>query len=329
MSKPRPKSRIFTLPPAAGPLSAILASAPGSAMLMGEHAVLHGRPALVCALDKRVRVRLVPRADRRVRIRSALGGIETELGSIERVHPLEFVTEPIVRRQHEFREGFDLDIESDFSHRVGLGSSAAVTAAVCAALRARIEGAVDRASLLAEAVEIIRAVQGSGSGADAAASVWGGIVLYRASPVNARRIPGTHPIALVYSGYKTPTPEVIRIVEARRRRFPSLFNDIFRLMGLVVREAAAAIRNADWPRVGELMNLHQGLQDALGVSDETFSRIVQALRAQPHVLGAKISGSGLGDCAIALGHARTPIADFESIPVSIDPDGVSVTVEPS
>ena len=51
----------------------IPSSAPGSLMISGEHAVLHGRHALVGAVDQRVRVMLTPRADDTIRICSALG----------------------------------------------------------------------------------------------------------------------------------------------------------------------------------------------------------------------------------------------------------------
>jgi mevalonate kinase len=36
------------------------ASAPGSLMLLGEYAVLHDYPALVCAIDKRISVIIEP-----------------------------------------------------------------------------------------------------------------------------------------------------------------------------------------------------------------------------------------------------------------------------
>ena len=45
-------------------LRAVKASAPGSLMLMGEHAVLRGQPAIVCAISKRMKIKLKPRADR-------------------------------------------------------------------------------------------------------------------------------------------------------------------------------------------------------------------------------------------------------------------------
>ena len=47
-------------------------------MLMGEHAVLRGQPAIVCAINKRMKVTLTPREDKAVLMHSALGEHETE-----------------------------------------------------------------------------------------------------------------------------------------------------------------------------------------------------------------------------------------------------------
>ena len=51
----------------------ITTSAPGSLMLLGEHAVLEGSRALVCAINRRITVELRVRSDRVVKIVSELG----------------------------------------------------------------------------------------------------------------------------------------------------------------------------------------------------------------------------------------------------------------
>ena len=71
------------------------------------------------------------------------------------------------------------------------------------------------------------------------------------------------------------------------------------------------------------MNHYHGLLDALGVCDKTLATIVYTLRQQAAVLGAKISGAGLGDCILALGTPDAKdICQFMHIPVASTEVGV-------
>ena len=115
--------------------SSYTASAPGSLMLLGEHAVLHGQLALVCAVNRRIQVTLTPRKDRTIRISSALGRRSMTVDAIKPSKPLRFVMAALRRFAKTLPSGFDLRIDSDFSHQVGLGSSAAVTVATLAVLK--------------------------------------------------------------------------------------------------------------------------------------------------------------------------------------------------
>ena len=146
----------------------IQVSAPGSLMLMGEHAVLHGRRALVCAVNRRLRVRVQPRKDDQVRLHSHLGRLELALDHVRPIPPFQFVLAAIRRYRGRLTGGLDLRIESEFSSTVGLGSSAAVTVATCAALERLTGGRPGRPALLRTAREVVREVQGLGSGADVA-----------------------------------------------------------------------------------------------------------------------------------------------------------------
>lgn len=303
------------------------ASAPGSLMLFGEHAVLRGRLALVCAVDRRVKVRLTPRSDRQVEIVSSLGRLAMTLDLIGPAEPFRFVTTAIKRRKSSLPAGFDLAIHSDFSHTVGLGSSAAVTVATLAALNAWTGARQSPRELFDEGLRVVRDVQGLGSGADVAASVFGGGVRFRSHPVEITSLPGDHPLTVVYSGYKRPTVEVVRLVNKAEAADPALFQSVFDLMGACSEQAAAAIAKADWPAVGRQLNVAHGLLDAIGVSDATLSAIAFALRADPGILGAKISGSGLGDCVIGLGRAKRTDWPYEVLPVQMSPAGVQTQTE--
>lgn len=302
----------------------IRTSAPGSMMLLGEHAVLHGHHALVCALNRRIHVMLAPRSDHEIHITSSLGHLDLTLDTIEPKEPLSFVLGAVAQRKGDLKTGFDLTVQSEFTHKAGLGSSAAVTVATTAALDTWLDGKAEPKGVLEQSIAAIREIQGLGSGADAAASVYGGIVLYRDEPREVRKLEAVHPVTLVYSGSKKPTAEVVRLVEAARAKHPGTYDRIYELMGRSAEEAAAAIERGDWPSVGGLLNINQGLMDAIGVCDGKLAGIVYALRKDPGILGAKISGSGLGDCVIGLGRARNEAFSYDQLPTAMASEGLVI-----
>ena len=62
-------------------------SAPGKLMIMGEHAVLHGKKALVAAVDQRLHVYLEARDDQTLEIQSALGSLSCDLKDLKAEAP--------------------------------------------------------------------------------------------------------------------------------------------------------------------------------------------------------------------------------------------------
>ena len=307
----------------------IKVTAPGSLMLMGEHAVLFGQRALACAVDKRITVTLTPRQDRSVNIDSELAQYNSTLDELTSHTELSFVLTAIARQAASLPGGFDLLIRSAFSHTVGLGSSAAVTVAVVTALQAYSGNDCDPQALFSESLAVVHQVQeGRGSGTDLVAAVYGGVVGYTVATAGMapqiRRLRGIPTISLFYVGYKMKTPEVLKRVEAFAAQSPDLYAELYRLMGQTTEQAERAVDNADWPQFGRLMNIYQGLMDALGVNNRDLAEIIYTLRSSPEVLGAKISGSGLGDCVLALGNPLDFPLSYEQIPVTVSAEGVTV-----
>lgn len=297
-------------------------SAPGSLMLMGEHAVLHGRPALCMAVHPRMKAVVHPRQDREIHITSDLGELHTNLDALPESHNLNFVLECI--RSTPPEKGWDLAITSDLSSQQGLGTSAAVTVVTLAALQRLSGHPFDPAELLIHSRDIIRSVQGRGSGCDAAASVYGGIVRVEPDPFRVEPIHTTTDFLLAYVGYKTPTAEVISKVESLRQQHPALYEELFSAMETCVTACVEALRQGDWEQVGFLMNRHHGLQAALGTSDLLLEQLVHSFNQTPGILGAKISGSGLGDSVLALGTPDGLPEDLNASRVRISEQGVQI-----
>ncbi|MCB1070304.1 MAG: GHMP kinase [Kiritimatiellae bacterium] len=298
------------------------ASAPGSLMLLGEHAVLDGHPAVVAAINQRITVHVSRRADRDVGIVSGLGVFEGSLDALSRDPRFRFVHASLNRFWPNLDTGILVEIESPLSATKGFGTSAAVTVALMSALRSLAAITLPHREQLQEALSVIHAVQGRGSGADAAASLLGGIVEHRTAPL-AARVLNRDPLALtaVYCGYKTPTPEVIRLVQERFAERPADKAALFQAMGALASEGAKAFADKDLAAAGACMRQSQTILDALGLSTPELADILRLLEQSSAIDGAKISGSGLGDCAVGLGHTAGGVNGFETYHLEVDPKG--------
>src|SRR5439155_4713526 len=147
--------------------------APGKLILTGESAVLDGAPALVVAVDRRVVARR--HADKVGPVRGS-------------ARFLLAVADVLAARVGTSAAAAALEVACDSSafyadgHKLGLGSSAAVTVAATAlALGAHDDLGDDawRARVRVLAQEAHRRAQGGGSGADIAACVYGGVIEFR------------------------------------------------------------------------------------------------------------------------------------------------------
>ena len=277
--------------------------APGSLMLFGEHAVLYGGRAVVAAIDQSLVVNLIPRNDNYIRISSAeFGEYWTEIDKIKPEGSYQYVLSSILLFAGKISKGFDLLVSSDFSSKLGFGSSAAISVATIGAIyRWCYAKPINHSLLYHKALGVVRKVQGVGSGADVAASVFGGVLSYGIEPTHIRRVADDLPLVVVYSGSKLSTPIVINQVRKNYGNCPKLFDKVFDAIDCCSRLATEAIKLKKWRKLGILMNVHQGLHDALGVNTDILSSIIFSLRSQEGIFGAKISGSGLGDCVVALG----------------------------
>jgi mevalonate kinase len=297
----------------------VKASAPGSLMVLGEYAVLYGQPALVCAVDKRITVSLTPRTDQAIQIHSALGKLTVLLPELQITAPFQFVTAVLKNFQTKIPIGCDINIEAEFAANIGFGSSAAVTVATLLAITRWLDLTFSTEELITTARNIIQIVQGTGSGADVAASVLGGMVAYQMQPLQAEKISFNQPLTAVYAGYKTPTVTAINKVQTAFAQQPELFTVLCKAIGTCAIQGLQAVRNEDWTALGKVMDVQHGLLQALGVVTTDLNDITERLRAVDSIHGAKISGAGLGDCILGLG-----ILADKNIPASFQTNNTPV-----
>ena len=121
-------------------------------------------------------------------------------------------------------------------------------------------------------------------------------------------------LTAVYSGSKMKTVDVIKIVEKQRNADPEKYERIFDEM-----DASVGRVVDDFKSLGEQLTLNQRLMENMGLCNAALAEIIQKFQALE--VPAKISGSGLGDCAIGLAKVPT-LGNFSTYALQVDPKGV-------
>jgi len=337
-------------------VTAFVARAPGKLFLLGEYAVLDGCPAVVAAVDRYVTVglRLEDRS-RTVRFTSAdQGAVEFTAGAPPVVDgPLRFVVAAYRSALSGVPSladaGAAVEIRSDLDTstgaKTGLGSSAAVTVAVVAALyaaaRPRCADSTFRAAVFNTALEAHRTAQhGVGSGGDVAASTHGGVCLIQPATngdppsVVPMCLPGATTVLAAWSGESASTRSLVQ-------RYCAADSASTARAAFVAASRAAVERFV--AGLGRGFLCRSGLEDCARALEQLGTDLALPLMtprlrqlvalARQCGAAAKISGAGGGDCAIALAEDRPTAertraawgaAGFTPLDLAISPEGVTV-----
>ncbi len=294
-------------------------------MLFGEHAVLHGHRSVVAAINRRLSVTLTPNQSTNIAIQSELGSLSVDVNSVVVKKPFDYVLACIRSVQKKLPSGFSLVIDSDISDQQGLGSSAAVLVATMAVLHQWLGLSCEKTTLFEQTKKVLQTLHPMASASDVAASVFGAMVIVDPKKNQALPMIGNAEFVLVYSGYKTPTPQVVDVVEKKRQKNPEFFHGVFNKISQSTEQAILAIENDDKLLLVEAIDNQQECLSSLGVVDETLKKIVEKLNQESTVFASKVSGSGLGDCVVGFGVLKDFCIDIPGVKllhVAVDDRGL-------
>ena len=299
------------------------ASAPGKVLLLGEHAVVYGHPAIAAALRRRVTVEVEEDAQG--------PAIELVAPATDPTATTKAVEERIAVPPELLRAAIDLAaaagaprhfrarVRSELPLGGGLGSSAAVGVALARAFSqlAGRECPPDRAERLA--LELERVFHGAPSGVDPAICARGGVILFRrGDPPCIDRIVPREPVhlAVALTGVLRGTRSTVLPLSARRAERADLYDPMLSFLGELARGGASALERGDLQDLGIRFDAAHGVLAAIGVSCPELEDAVAVLR-RAGALGAKLTGAGGGGAAIGLArdaeHATALVAAARSV----------------
>lgn len=275
--------------------------APAKAILLGEHAVVYGHPALAVPLFE-FRARAQARFDHAqddVIIR--LDGRNPTV-TLER-HPdnplvlaVRLALQALGARPHNLA----LRLRSTIPVAAGLGSGAAVSAALMRAVASLFCARWKEADLSALVFEVEKVHHGTPSGIDNTVVVCRRPILFRReAPTEYPRVGADLWLLVADTGRPGSTREAVAAVGRLRETEPDSVADIMSAIGGLVEEAAVALAAGDATVLGDLMCRNHVALRRLGVSSPELDALVDAAEGTG-ALGAKLTGAGCGGHALAL-----------------------------
>ena len=289
-------------------MPAFSASAPGKAILFGEHAVVYGKPAIAVPIRqvqaKAVITPLPKSPPGIVLIQAPAIGLEAELPDLPGDHPLALAIRLVLTRLNlGGAPACRVRITSTIPLAAGLGSGAAVSVALIRAFSAFLGKPFPLELVSDLAYEVEKRYHGTPSGIDNSVVTYNRPIYFlRGQPIELLQI--STPLTLVIgdTGIASPTAKAVGDVRQGWQSEPARYETLFREVEAIVKQARAAIESGNLEVCGGLMNANHDLLRRIGVSGVELDRLVESAR-MAGALGAKLSGGGRGGNMLALAAA--------------------------
>jgi len=278
-----------------------IASAPGKVILFGEHFVVYGTKAILCSIDKRIKVTSQLIDERKIRIKSDIGNVEVDVESAlndsDPMRPFVYLAAHTLKKFKK-NAGIEIKIESEIPPGIGLGSSSAS----CVAAAASIIGLFEKLSkeeILKMAIEAERTIFRNTSGADCSVCTFGGLAEYNIKS-GFKKIISKADFDLVIANSKQShlTSEVVERVRKFKEKNEELFASLYKQESSLIQDALLSLQKNDLLTLGSIMTKNQVFLEQIGVSTDKLDLLVR--EAKKTSFGAKITGAGGGGCMIVL-----------------------------
>lgn len=271
----------------------------GKAILLGEHAVVYGVPALVAGLE----------------VGATASAVIAEELAIDWVDQRLPESDPLYEALARLTAAFGappvhLRLELALPSGMGLGASAALGVAAARAVR---ELGSQPSEPLGPAVDAWeRVFHGNPSGVDAAAAELGGVLRFvRGEKPVPLELGTSFDLCMCLAAPPASTKEMVEQVRRERDQDPAAFQEKLEEIRHLVEAGAVALSRGDAAQLGALMSRNHELLRKFQLSTTALEK-ARDLALGAGALGAKLTGSGGGGALIALGYPEPILSAWKA-----------------
>jgi len=278
------------------------ASAPGKIILFGEHFVVYGIPAILCAIDRRIKVTSEKISQKEIIIDSEIDKLKIPVStSVSQVNstlrPFYYLVNTIAK-EYNYNNGIKISIESEIPSGVGLGSSSACCVAAAGSISRLFEN-TPKEKILKLAIEAEKTIYPNTSGADCTVCTFGGIMKYdKKNGYTQINSYSNFELVIANSKITHSTDNVVANVKKFKETNKQQFLDLCKNEEKLIAKALDSLKKNNLIVLGNTMSTNQKYLEAIGVSNEKLQDMIKL--ADTTSFGSKLTGAGGGGCIFAL-----------------------------
>ncbi|MCV0393172.1 MAG: mevalonate kinase [Nitrosopumilus sp.] len=278
------------------------ASAPGKVILFGEHFVVYGVKAILCAINKRITVTAKDIEENKIIIESNIGSLSEKpcklISEIKSpLKPFYYLANKMLQSQNKIK-GVEIIVDSEIPLGVGLGSSSACCVAGAGAI-SKLFGEKSKEQVLELAIEAERTIFQNTSGADCTVCTYGGIMKYdkKNGFEKLEYEPNFH-LVIANSNIEHSTESIVNKVNQFKEENQEEFSNLCEKESKLIEEVLKILKENNIDKLGKKIIQNQEYLETIGVSNEKLRDMIRT--SQKFTLGAKITGAGGGGCIFSL-----------------------------